>query len=97
LDSQTDSNAAQRAKITEKVHKPPLGVNVINFELNRFNPSTVDSFSIPEVLAVRAELRKAEIKLHPITEPPNSGTPSTPTIYAAESILMGPLEFLRHQ
>ena len=28
---------AQRAKISEKVHKPPLGVNVINFELNGFN------------------------------------------------------------
>ena len=28
---------AQRAKIAEKVHKPPLGVNVINFELNGFN------------------------------------------------------------
>ena len=25
---------AQRAKIVEKVHKPPLAVNVINFELN---------------------------------------------------------------
>jgi hypothetical protein len=28
---------AQRAKIAKKVHKPPLGVNVINFELNMFN------------------------------------------------------------
>ena len=27
----------QRAKIAEKVHKPPLGINVINFELNEFN------------------------------------------------------------
>ena len=27
-------NATQRAKIAEKVHKPPFGVNVINFELN---------------------------------------------------------------
>ena len=27
----------QRAKIAEKVHKPPLGVIAINFELNGFN------------------------------------------------------------
>ena len=32
-------NGAQKAKITEKVHKPALAVNVINFELNRFNAS----------------------------------------------------------
>ena len=31
--------AAQRAKIAKKVHKPPLGVNVINFDLNGFNAS----------------------------------------------------------
>ena len=30
---------AQRAKFAKKVHKPPLGVNVINFELNWFNAS----------------------------------------------------------
>ena len=29
--------ATQRAEIAEKVHKPPLGVDVINFELNGFN------------------------------------------------------------
>ena len=29
-------NAAQRAKIAEKVHEPPLGINVINFEFNGF-------------------------------------------------------------
>ena len=29
--------AAQRAKFSEKVHKPPLRVNVINFEVNVFN------------------------------------------------------------
>ena len=28
---------AQRAKFTEKVDKPTLGVNVIDFELNGFN------------------------------------------------------------
>ena len=27
------ATAAQRAEIAEKVHKPPLGVNGINFEL----------------------------------------------------------------
>ena len=31
--------AAQRTKIAEKVHKPPHGVYVINFELNGFNAS----------------------------------------------------------
>ena len=31
--------AAKRDKNVEKVHKPPLGVNVINFELNGFNAS----------------------------------------------------------
>ena len=31
--------AAQRAKFVKKVHKPPLRVNVINFELNGFNAS----------------------------------------------------------
>ena len=30
-------SATQRAKIPEKVHKPPLGVNIIKFELNGFN------------------------------------------------------------
>ena len=30
-------DATQRAKFAQKVHKPPLGVNVINFELNGFN------------------------------------------------------------
>jgi hypothetical protein len=30
-------SGTQRAKIAEKVHKPPLGVNVINFELKWFN------------------------------------------------------------
>ena len=32
-------SATQRARIAEKVHKPPLGINVINFELNGFNAS----------------------------------------------------------
>ena len=31
--------ATQWAKFAKKVNKPPLGVNVINFELNRFNAS----------------------------------------------------------
>ena len=31
--------AAQRAKFAKKVHKPPLRVNAINFELNGFNAS----------------------------------------------------------
>ena len=33
------SDAAQRAKFAKRVHKPPLGVNVINFELKWFNAS----------------------------------------------------------
>jgi hypothetical protein len=36
--SPPDGRGAQRAKIAEKVHKPPLGVNVI--KLNGFNAST---------------------------------------------------------
>ena len=31
--------ATQRAKFAEKVHKPPLCINVINFELNWFDAS----------------------------------------------------------
>ena len=31
--------AAKRDENVEMVHKPPLGVNVINFELNGFNAS----------------------------------------------------------
>ena len=33
------TEAAQRAKFVKKVHKPPFGVNIINFELNWFNAS----------------------------------------------------------
>ena len=32
-------NGTRRAKFAKKVHKPPLGVNVIDFELNGFNAS----------------------------------------------------------
>ena len=32
-----DTRAAQGAKIAEKVHKPSLGFNVINFEFDGFN------------------------------------------------------------
>ena len=35
--------ATQRAKIAEKVHKPPRVVNVINFELNGFNTGVPQS------------------------------------------------------
>ena len=35
-------HVAQRTKIAEKVHKPYLTVNVINFELNGFNASILD-------------------------------------------------------
>ena len=37
----TYRDGAQRARFTEKVHKPPLGVNVIDFELNGFNVELV--------------------------------------------------------
>jgi hypothetical protein len=30
-------HGTQRAKFAEKVHKPPLWINVIDFELNGFN------------------------------------------------------------
>ena len=33
----TARTAVQRAKFAKKVHKPPLRVNVINFELNGYN------------------------------------------------------------
>ena len=36
---------AQWAEIVEKVHKPPLEINVINFELNGFNPSILVPWS----------------------------------------------------
>ena len=36
---QQAADAAQRAKFAEKVHKPPLWVNVINFELNGLDAS----------------------------------------------------------
>jgi hypothetical protein len=42
---------AQRAKFARKVHKPPLGVNVINFELNGFN---VYSYGSLESLRVQS-------------------------------------------
>ena len=34
-----DGGGAPRAKFAEKVHKPPLWVNVINFELNGLDAS----------------------------------------------------------
>jgi hypothetical protein len=38
-ETQAGSPAAKRVKIAEKVDEPSFGVNVINFELNRFNAS----------------------------------------------------------
>ena len=35
--STEERHGTQRAKFARKVHKPPLGVNVINFEINGFN------------------------------------------------------------
>ena len=32
-------SGAHRVKIGEKVHKPPLGINIINLELNGFDAS----------------------------------------------------------
>ena len=39
-------DGTQRAKFAQKVHKPPLGVNIINFELNGFKavPQTPKSY-----------------------------------------------------
>ena len=42
-----NASASQRAKFTEKVHKPPLGVNVISFELNGCNVS-IWSLGVPQ-------------------------------------------------
>jgi hypothetical protein len=39
VDRAHDGHGAQRARFAKKVNKPPLGVNVINFELNGFNGS----------------------------------------------------------
>ena len=40
--------ATQRAKFARKVHKPPLGVNVINVELNGFNVFILVPWSLSE-------------------------------------------------
>ena len=56
------------AKIAEKVHKPPLRVNVINFELNSFNasiliPQSVKSYN--SMIKVFKSIRYVEInKIH---------------------------------
>ena len=42
---ETHARALHRAKFSEKVHKPSLGVNVINFELNVFNASILVPWS----------------------------------------------------
>ena len=42
--------ATQRAKFAKKVHKPPLRVNVINFELNGFNGISLESLRPPKVV-----------------------------------------------
>ena len=39
FDADGQRAGAQRAKFAKKVHKPPLGFHVINFELNWFNAS----------------------------------------------------------
>ena len=39
---------AQRAKFVEKVHKPPLRVNVINFELNGLKMHQYGSLGLPQ-------------------------------------------------
>ena len=41
-------SGAQRAKFAKKVHKPPLRVNVISFELNGFNASIWVPWSLPD-------------------------------------------------
>ena len=53
--------AAQRAKIAEKVHKPPLVVNVINFELNGFNASLWVPWSPSESKKVYSNDRSIQI------------------------------------
>ena len=40
--------AAQWAKFTKKVHKPPLRINVINFELDGFKMHQYGSLGVPQ-------------------------------------------------
>ena len=40
-------DGSQRTKFAKKVQKPPLGVNVIYFELNGFNAS-ISSLGVPQ-------------------------------------------------
>ena len=41
-------HGSYRAKFAEKVHKPPLGIDVLNFELNGFNASIWVPWSPPD-------------------------------------------------
>ena len=57
------------------------------FEVILSSSSAVDSFSNPEVLAVLAKLREAEIRLHAFSEPPILGMLwHTPAIYTPLSL-----------
>ena len=58
--------AAQRAKFSEKVHKPSPGVNVINFELNVFNASIWVPWSPSDPKISRNALRDRSIQNHKI-------------------------------
>ena len=55
----------QRAKIAEKVHKPPLVVNVINFELNGFNASIWVTWSPLE--SKNLQFNDRSIQIHKIS------------------------------
>ena len=56
---------AQRAKFAQKVHKPPLRVNVIHFELNWFNAFIWVSWSPSDPKKLKFNVRSIQIqKIH---------------------------------
>ena len=61
---QPQRRAPQRAKFAKKVHKPPLRVNVINFELNGFNTSIWVPFGVPQTSkSCDALIHKIQVKI----------------------------------
>ena len=60
--------AAQRAKIAKKVHKPPLAVNVVNFESNGFNAFQSPNYPPLGRIGTSIDVR-SEMVLEPIDKP----------------------------
>ena len=55
-------DASQKAKIAEKVHKPTLTVNAINFELNGFNFSIWVSWSPSESKSYNSMIKVFKVR-----------------------------------